>query len=150
MAWTYSGDPTSSQKDEVRFLIGDTIASDPLLQDAEVNYCLAQEPMSLLAAALACVAISSLYSRLADSRIGDVQQSMSQKSKQYAELALELRRRAAVSATPTFGGISHSVKDTLNQDTDLVQPDFARGMDDIPGAPQSNVPLNTDPFLETP
>lgn len=38
MAWTYSGDPKSSDKDMYRFLIGDTIATEPVLQDAEIEF----------------------------------------------------------------------------------------------------------------
>src|SRR5512139_195599 len=35
--WLYSGDPLKTDRDEVRFLCGDTDASDPLLEDAEVD-----------------------------------------------------------------------------------------------------------------
>lgn len=38
MAWTYSGDPASSEKDRYRFLVGDTISSEPVLQDGEVQF----------------------------------------------------------------------------------------------------------------
>jgi hypothetical protein len=38
MAWTYSGDPSSSEKDLYRFYIGDTMEDDPILQDGEVNF----------------------------------------------------------------------------------------------------------------
>lgn len=40
MAWTYSGDPSSTEKDEYRFLIGDTITNEPILQDGEIQYIL--------------------------------------------------------------------------------------------------------------
>jgi len=38
MSWTYSGDPTSSPKDELRFLIGDTNSVEPIMQDEELQY----------------------------------------------------------------------------------------------------------------
>lgn len=149
MAWTYSGDPSASQRDAVRFLIGDTITADQLLQDAEIDFCIAQQSGSYLAAAMACESICALYSRLADSSIGDVSQSMSQKSAQYSAKAEELRRRAAINVLPGFGGISQSAKDDLNSDTDAVAQTFAKGLDDIPGAPSGLVPNDPqDPFLD--
>ena len=38
MPWTYTGDPASSDKDKYRFLMGDTIQSQPVLQDEEITY----------------------------------------------------------------------------------------------------------------
>lgn len=42
MTWTYSGDPSKSDLDRYRFLISDTIETDPVLQDEEINYLLAE------------------------------------------------------------------------------------------------------------
>lgn len=42
MAWTYSGDPSKSELDQYRFLISDTDANEPVLQDEEVSYILSQ------------------------------------------------------------------------------------------------------------
>lgn len=38
MTWSYSGDPSSSTLDEVRFLIQDTDTTDQLLSNEEINY----------------------------------------------------------------------------------------------------------------
>ena len=38
MSWTYSGDPSSSELDECRFLISDTDEASPILQDEEIRY----------------------------------------------------------------------------------------------------------------
>lgn len=38
MAFTYSGDPTESVIDMLRFTVGDTDPSAPILQDAEYEY----------------------------------------------------------------------------------------------------------------
>lgn len=38
MAWTYTGDPSSSAKDKYRFLIGDTDETKPILQDGEIEF----------------------------------------------------------------------------------------------------------------
>jgi hypothetical protein len=44
MAWTYSGDPSSSELDRYRFLIGDTDVDDKVLQDEEINFIIAEYP----------------------------------------------------------------------------------------------------------
>lgn len=38
MSFSYSGDPTSSDLDECRFLLGDTDSENPILQDEEIAY----------------------------------------------------------------------------------------------------------------
>ena len=38
MAWTYSGDPATSDKDSIRFWVQDTDPEFPLLQDEEIQY----------------------------------------------------------------------------------------------------------------
>lgn len=40
MAFTYTASPETVELDEFRFLIGDTIATEPVLQDSEINYIL--------------------------------------------------------------------------------------------------------------
>ena len=40
--YTYSGDPSTSQRDAVRFLIGDTETDDALLTDEEIDWIIAQ------------------------------------------------------------------------------------------------------------
>ena len=39
--FSYSGDPSNSQLDECRFLLGPTDASEPILQDEEIEYIIA-------------------------------------------------------------------------------------------------------------
>jgi hypothetical protein len=41
MSWTYSGDPNATQKDALRFLIGDTRENEPIMQDEEIQYLVA-------------------------------------------------------------------------------------------------------------
>lgn len=40
MTWTYSGDPSTSDLDQVRFLCGDTDPAYSFLSDEEINYLL--------------------------------------------------------------------------------------------------------------
>lgn len=56
MSWTY--DPTTLQdspKDQIRLLIGDTLDSDPLLQDEEIQFYIDQYPNDINRAALASI-----------------------------------------------------------------------------------------------
>jgi len=38
MSWNYSGNPVDSELDRYRFLIGDTDASAPIMQDEEIQF----------------------------------------------------------------------------------------------------------------
>lgn len=38
MSFSYSGDPSNSEVDEARFLIGDTNKDSPIMQDEEIQY----------------------------------------------------------------------------------------------------------------
>ena len=42
MSFNYSGDPSESLLDECRFILGDTDASNPIMQDEEIEYIIAQ------------------------------------------------------------------------------------------------------------
>lgn len=38
MSWSYSGNPSSSTLDQCRFMIQDTVAQEPIMQDEEIQY----------------------------------------------------------------------------------------------------------------
>ena len=103
MAWSYSGDPATSSKDAVRFLIFDTDTNDQLLQDAEINWCIAQAGDSVYQAAHdAAYAIASKFSRMATSKtVGDLSLSYADRAKAYFELANELLELGARREPPT-------------------------------------------------
>jgi len=66
----YSGDPSTNNNDNVRFLIGDTF-DDELLNDAEIDYCLSRaSDVVMSAAALACEAILMKYYSKPDVKMG--------------------------------------------------------------------------------
>jgi hypothetical protein len=147
VTWTYSGNPSSTTRDEVRFLTGDTDTNDQLVTDEEIAYAVAKAPEPALAAARVCDAIAAKFARQADASAGDVSESASQKAAAYRTLATELRTQAGALALPVFGGITQAEKQTLDEDTGAVQPSFRIGQDDNPRAPserRSNGP--DDPF----
>lgn len=128
MAWTYSGDPSSSDKDKVRFLIGDTDSSDPQLQDEEILWMLSENETIYVAASHCVYGLISKYSRLAQSKsVGDLSISYANRVENYKAVASRLAYLAEVhgSGAPAYcGGISISDKETDETDTDRVQPAF--------------------------
>lgn len=42
MSWSYSGDPSTSPIDALRFLISDTDESNPIMQDEELQFLIAE------------------------------------------------------------------------------------------------------------
>jgi hypothetical protein len=95
MTWTYSGNPASSDRDAVRFLVADTDTTDQLITDEEIAYLIGLYTEAPLAAVGAARAIAAKFSRQSDQArgIGDLNlsESMSQKSTQYHHLADHLQ-----------------------------------------------------------
>lgn len=140
MAWSYN--PTllaTSALFRVRFLCGDTDTTDQQVQDEEVTFALSKEQnVEDLAAALICEHLATRFSRDASKTIGSLSVTASERAKAYAERAADLRAGAQSGAgvsTVFCGGLSISGKQTLDDDADAVQPNFAVGMDDNPRAP---------------
>jgi len=104
MAWTYSGDPTASNKDAVRFEIGDTDTNDQLLTDEEIVYALSVESRIYGAAARCCEALARKFARQADFTLGPQHVAASQRSEAFARLGRDLKSRIASSAPPYMGG----------------------------------------------
>jgi len=130
MAWTYSGDPSSTDLDTVRFLIGDTLTADQLLSDEEIAWALTQGSV-YNAAAIAARAIAAAFSRMADKAVDDLEIKYSQKSEQYVDLAVNLESKESHKALGVYcGGISEADKLSNEQDTDRVPPSFKKGMTD--------------------
>ncbi len=137
MAWSYSGDPSSSDRDAVRFEIQDTDQATPLVSDEEIAYALAEEGSVAGAAARCCEALARRFGSMVDVSItsaGDsVKRSYSSMARTYTDLARSLRGRCAGGA-PWHGGGSKARKEALARDNDRVQPAFSRGQFDAPGA----------------
>lgn len=130
MAWTYVvANIGTTPLYQVRLLCGDTNIADQLLQDEEINYLLTLYPDVQQAAAAACDAIASQFSRQADQTTGDISTSFSQRATMYSERAASLRAQSqGRGAIPYAGGISHADKEIDQQDLDIVQPSFTRGL----------------------
>lgn len=135
MTWSYSHDPATSDKDAVRFLVGDTDSSEQLISDEEIQFALKEEPNVRRAAAFVARAIAAKFAREADRSVGDLRIAYSQRSRGFYDLADRLeadasRRTNVLRAMPYAGGISVADKESVEDDTDRVRPSFAKGMHD--------------------
>jgi len=132
MTWSYSGDPSNSDLDQVRFLVQDTQESDQLLQDEEITFLLTLEGAPLKAASKAAETIGGMFARKCDEKVGTVSQAFSQKSSQYFELSKRLKRHSDVKQAETFaGGLDITQKETQEDNENRVQPDFTKELHDF-------------------
>jgi hypothetical protein len=136
MTWSYSGDPSTSSKDQVRFFVGDTDINNQLSSDEEIIWVLSVQSSIYLAAATVCESIGSKFNVSVDEKVGDLSRSGGKVTDNWLSRAKWLRNLAATNSLPFFGGRTISGKRALTQDTDAVQLSFSRGMDDAPGTPR--------------
>ena len=95
MTWTYSGNPSSAAKDEVRFLVGDTDTTRQLVTDEEIAYALAQASQrSLYAASIVCRAIAAKAAKEMARTVGSLSISYKDRYDQYVALADKLESQA--------------------------------------------------------
>ena len=156
MSWTYTGQPftegtpsTQQNRDSVRFLLGDTLMSDPQLQDGEIDgliyntragssgtgTAVINTTIDVYQAAIAgCVALAAIYTRKANKSVGDLSIQSAAIADNYRKLRSDIQAQAARHSVPTpySGGISKSDAEIDNTDTDLIPWDFTIGMDDNP------------------
>lgn len=134
MAWTYSGNPASSTKDSVRFLVADTNVDDAFVTDEEINWCLSQTSSNIYqAASLVARSLSAKFSTLSDETIGPLQFKYAERAKNYEKIALRLDKTASNTTSLSgiyCGGVDVAEKASNAADTSLVQPEFKKGMTD--------------------
>jgi hypothetical protein len=131
----YSGDPSDSLIDEVRFRIGDTDTDEEFLTDDEIAYLLGQESDNVSRAAVrGCKRIAAELSRQVNYRMHGVSVDAKDLAKQFRDLATELETEAALLsvAEPFAGGISVADKQAREADSDRSTPSFKRGLHDHP------------------
>jgi hypothetical protein len=126
---SYSGDPSASDLDFVRFSIRDTSTSDELLEDNEINGLLTEHGSKYQAAAAAAEAVALGFAREADDiTMGKLRIDRSKRADMYFTLAKRLKLDARRRVAPWAGGISKTDKETRRDDSDRVKPSFAIGM----------------------
>lgn len=119
MAWNYSENPASSDRDYVRFWV-DRDTSEQKLTDAEIDAVVAEEATKREAAAVCAENIAGQYAMGSPSH------------DQYIQLAKLIRRQAAArGVTPTMPARSIADKAAALEDSDRVAPRFVRGQGDF-------------------
>ena len=130
--WSYSGDPSKSDLDKVRFLVRDTNPKDQLLQDAEINFLIQEEGSADKAAIKSAENIAMFFARKCDESVGKVSRSFSQKHDQYLKMAKALRRSALQkTACPFSGALDITQKEIQENQDNRVQPAFTKDIDDF-------------------
>ena len=155
MTATYTGDPSSSTKDAVRFLCQDTdvtTAGVVRLQDEEINWVLTQQSNVFLAAAECCDVIAAYWAKIQNTRIGPLNIQRGQAPVFYQALAESLRRLAARWSAPV--AVFYPVNDPNYQNTNCgnggPQHIFTVGIDDYPASSVFWPPADLPPLYSYP
>lgn len=136
MAKTYTGNPGSSTKDELRFLIGDTgQAVEMQLTDEEIDWQYSQTTPGVGAAAIALVRrLMALNRSLVDQTVGDISISYSQRLAALEATLNELIQDPTLGAlTISVGGVTRQQIVAQNNDPNAVQPPVKRDQFTMPG-----------------
>lgn len=139
MNWSYE-DGLPTDKDMVRFLVGDINSSDKLVSDDAIEMLLASLEDVYQAAAMICDSLVSRFARVSTITIDGFTVKGADRAEQFRTQAANLRRTSANSAAgalgvPFVGGATVSDVEAAREDTSRVQPKFEVGQDDFPGSP---------------
>ena len=138
MAFTYSGDPSGSDRDAVRFLLEDTVEASASFNDAEVAWLLSQKPNVYRAAAQgARRKAAEAAEGVASKTVGSLTLTYSERATKWLDMAKSLEAQAnkgtGSAIAPYSCGISKIDKELVAADDDFDKPDFYRGMWDNEG-----------------
>jgi hypothetical protein len=143
---TFSYTPGSgTDRDRVRFMVGDTVNLNHLVENEEIDDILSIQPVLSYAAASTADAIAAHFAREADLSIGATSISLSQKAEAYRKLADRLRKSGAgdipggdgtgiATLGMRVGGISRAERNNFKSDPDVIQPNFSIGQTDYPAS----------------
>lgn len=132
---TYSGDPSISTRDKVRFWINDTGPTTWEFSDQEIDYASTLYTNPVRAAAWLCSRLAAKYAAAVDKSVGDLRISYSQRAKMYLEVQAQLLAQAdSTNVTIYIGGVSKSDMASVDANSDRVKPPFSIKQFDIPGS----------------
>jgi hypothetical protein len=118
MTWSYTGDPSDSTKDAVRFLVGDTDTNDQLISDEEISYLASEHGSINRTASEAARAIAAKFARNMSRSIGGLQADFAAKYRQYLELADSLLTKEETDpVSPFISGYKKDQKQGREDDT---------------------------------
>lgn len=115
MSFSYSGNPSDSDLDEVRFYVADTDSNDPILSDEEVLFLITTyKPIhgdNLFVASVVADFIAGKYAREVSVSADGVSIQMSELQSKYEQLSNHLREqfklKTSFEGNPDVGGIMY-------------------------------------------
>ncbi|MFO0271367.1 MAG: hypothetical protein ACK53W_12635 [Gemmatimonadota bacterium] len=138
MTWTYN-ETLATAKDKVRWLVGDTDANEPLVQDEEIAFALSEEGSVYAAGATVARAIAARFARRPSTSIDGLSITMRERVEHYNRLADDLAAKATDATgglgVPFVGGVSIDGMRTVAGDNDRTPNRLRIGMQDSPEVP---------------
>jgi hypothetical protein len=135
LTWTYSGDPSASNRDKVRFLVHDTDTTRQLITDEEVAWALTDAGGNYYRAAATCCRVIGSEFAQSNVTVGDVAEVFFGADANWTTLAEEYDRKAAAVGScpsPFLGGASVDRRRDNAADTDRTLPRSWFGQFDDP------------------
>ena len=138
MTFTYSGDPTTSLRNKVRFLLNDTLSTDALFSDEELDYLISEWGTDVYEICRAgAEVLASKFTRLADSSsksVGDLSISLNygKKAAEYRELANSFLARRMRKSPPAPWASADNLNNTVDRVVDNYNTEFWVGQFDNP------------------
>lgn len=115
MSWSYSGNPAASDRDAVRFYVGDTDTDRQIISNEEIDFLLAtwmpKYESVLLTAAQACEVIAGKYAREVSVSADGVSVAASELQTKFNLLAESLRDQYKIeqAGSPIVTGAMHDL-----------------------------------------
>lgn len=91
MVWSYTGDPSSSLKDEYRFHIGDTDENEPILQDGEIQFIIAKTASHYSRLYYLFDAAANKYAKDIEMKVGPIEEKPLARRAYYERKAREYK-----------------------------------------------------------
>ena len=96
MSFTYSGNPSTSMLDESRFVLGDTNERNPILQDEEINYIIAQAGSNVdLLRYMLFTQAATIFARDIKRSLGPQSEDPTSRLSHFQQQAAEYKRKIA-------------------------------------------------------
>ncbi len=131
MTCSYSGDPSDSDKDAVRFLLQDTDCTNNIFEDEEIAFILGEEANIYTAAAcLLDTAINKASGSLQSKKVGDLSLTFGLKETQARVKMLQAKGRVKYEI-PLVPAQDRETKREHRENVDNVPPFITREIHDI-------------------
>lgn len=129
MAWSYSGNPSTTPKDTVRYLTGDTDNARQLASDEEIGWALEDQNGDVYKAGASVLeALASRYALKADKTVAGLSINYGTLAERLAARAKDLlqqgrrRKPGAVVLTQSDESHQHFVMDGMDIDSPATNP----------------------------